>query len=343
MAKPLTVTRPFDPKYLWNTGPNTAELDTNFGDKGAYVVGFLDAARHLAEQLEAGHLGVDVVIYPALYLLRHGLELGFKALLSTYHYELENEDRSSHGHSLASLWKQLEPQLDPPSYASDHGQYFAPEAVQYIGGLVKAIHDVDPDGEAARYDVNLDDTPTLVGVKRVNLSVLSDVCAVAAEWMQGTLHHRHEVENFLRHQRDYFKLPGRPKGPASYDRDRKPFVAPVLKILQRAAQGNRGHKQYLTSYQIFARLPKGLRFRLVGTKGVKSKYGREPDAGPKVVADIIKLDLRREAIETERISARGISFRVDRTEPTLEAGPTAVLIYRLPTIQARRTLQNPSG
>jgi hypothetical protein len=74
--------RPFNPRYLFNTGPNTAELESNFGDKGAYVHGFLDAARHLALRLEANLLGVDIVVYPAIYLLRRGLELGFKAILA---------------------------------------------------------------------------------------------------------------------------------------------------------------------------------------------------------------------------------------------------------------------
>jgi hypothetical protein len=197
------------PNILFNTsGPNhiIAVIDTNRGDKGAYVLGFLDAAHHLASQLVKRKVSPDIVIYGALYLYRHGLELGLKALLGTYHYELEHEDKTFDGHDLNELWTQLEPQmdyLDPLTYP-DECEYFRPDAIKYIGECVKVIHGVDPNGQHIRYGEDLDGNITMRNVRTVNLEVLLDMCEGTHEWMVSVLHQRFEVDNFLRHRRGYF-------------------------------------------------------------------------------------------------------------------------------------------
>jgi hypothetical protein len=199
------------PKLLFNTsGPNhiIAVIDTNRGDKGAYVLGFLDAAHHLASQLEKQKVSPDIVIYGPLYLYRHGLELGLKALLGTYHYELEHEDKTFEGHDLNDLWKVLKPYLelddpDPLAFA-DQYQYFQEEPIEYIGECVKVIHEVDPDGQRIRYGEDLNGNITMRDVHTVNIEVLRDMCEGTQEWMLPVLSYRFDVDNFLRHRRGYF-------------------------------------------------------------------------------------------------------------------------------------------
>lgn len=199
------------PKLLFNTyGPNhiIAVVDTNRGDKGAYVLGFLDAAHHLASQLEAREVSPDIVIYGALYLYRHGLELGLKALLGTYHYELEREDKAFEGHDLNELWKVLKPYLelddpDPLVFAEYH-RHFQNDAIEYIEECVKVIHGIDPDGQRIRYGEDLNGDITMRDVHTVNIEVLRDMCEGTQEWMLSVLEHRLSVDNYLRHSRGYF-------------------------------------------------------------------------------------------------------------------------------------------
>lgn len=197
------------PKHLFNTGTTTAELVTNHGDRAAYVEGFLDAAHELASTMRRNEAPIDIVIYPALYMYRHGLELGFKALLATYHYEFEHEDKAFWGHSLGDLWQELRPLMEPIDVLGfpDEAAYFEGEAIQYIGECVKVIHSVDPNGEHARYDTDRAGGQTLRSVRRVNLDIFEDMCKMTALWMNAVLSQRVMVDNFLRHRRGFFDRP----------------------------------------------------------------------------------------------------------------------------------------
>jgi len=132
-----------------------------------------------------------------------------KALLGTYHYEYQHEDKSFEGHSLKALWDELGPQLEPldPSYYSDDAHAFRSEAVEYIGECVKVIHGADPDGQSIRYGENRKGQLNMKSIVTVNLDVLLDMCKMTMTWMLSALHHRNGVDNFLRHERGYFKLP----------------------------------------------------------------------------------------------------------------------------------------
>jgi len=192
------------PDQLWSVGPATAELQTNWGDPGAYVQGYFDAASHLADEMAENRLGIDIVVYPALYLFRHGLELGFKALLRGYSYELDLEPTLGRsGHSLAMLWQELKPLLETTDWHSqlDPGRASAAVTIGDIDALVYVLHEVDPTGEAARYDTSRQGEPTLSGVWRVNLLVFRDLCTMCGDWMGSVLDAREEVVAFIRSRR----------------------------------------------------------------------------------------------------------------------------------------------
>jgi hypothetical protein len=196
------------PKYLINTGPVLAYLEPNLGDRSAYTEGFLEAAHHLASQLLKGEVPPDIIIYGALYLYRHGLELGFKALLSTYHYEMENDDKAFTGHNIEKLWELLKPQMDTIDHTwAEDREYFEAEAIEYIDECVKVIHAMDPDGQSIRYTEDTKGKWNLLNVKCINLAVLEEMCEGTKTWMHHVLNHRHFVDNFCRHQRGYFNQP----------------------------------------------------------------------------------------------------------------------------------------
>lgn len=188
------------PAQLWSIGPATAELETNWGDPGAYVQGYFDAAIHLADEMARNRLGVDIVIYPALYLLRHGLELGFKALLRGYSYELdENFLAGRPHHSLGKLWQTLQPLLKEgqTSLHLDPGRASASVTLADIDTLVHVLDQVDPTGEAARFDTDLKGERTLKGISRVNLDAFKEICSLCGDWMLYTLDARQEVVSYV--------------------------------------------------------------------------------------------------------------------------------------------------
>ncbi len=68
---------------------------------------------------------------------------------------------------------------------------------------------------------------------------------------------------------------------------------------------------------------------MTGIKGARARYGGDPEAGPKVVADIIKRDLGKKLVETEQMSPRGMFFRVSRAEPLFEPSGATMQLFRL--------------
>jgi hypothetical protein len=194
------------PQYLFNTGPNAACLQTNLGDRSAYVEGFLEGAEHLAEGLAKKDLPPDIIVYGALYLYRHGLELGLKALLATYHYIEHNADKSFEGHVLKDLWETLRPQLKPIDRIHEEADFFESEAVEYIGECVKVLHNVDPDGQSIRYGENRKGQLNMKHVVTVNLDVLLDMCRMTRLWLHNTLNHQMMADNHWRHERGYFNV-----------------------------------------------------------------------------------------------------------------------------------------
>ena len=148
----------YSPDQLWSPGASTAELLSNRGDPTSYVHGYFAAAMHLAEDMNANRVPVDTVAYPMLYLFRHALEIGFKALLRGYSFELKHDKPlGKKGHSLAQLWKDLRPLLDIDDFAGrlDPARSSASVTVDDIDALVRCLDAVDPNGEAARYDTTL--------------------------------------------------------------------------------------------------------------------------------------------------------------------------------------------
>jgi hypothetical protein len=185
----------------------TAELGSNRFDAGAYVHGYFTAAQKLAELLSENEVPPDTVVYPALFLLRHGLELGFKALLEGYVEELhpvapEMAQLAFHGHYLLVLWKKLRPFLeDLPWDAFAPGSSAKNVELDDIEALVKLIDEVDHDGDAARYGRDKKGSPTLEGISFVNLEALREICDAAGQWIQEVIWHRDEVVSFVQGSR----------------------------------------------------------------------------------------------------------------------------------------------
>jgi hypothetical protein len=194
----------FSPNELWLLGTCTAELISNRGDPTSYVHGYFAAAMHIADDMVANRVPVDSVAYPMLYLFRHAIELGFKVLLRGYSFELRHpKPLGKKGHSLAQLWKGLRPLLDSDVYVGrlEPERSSASVTTDDIDALVRCLDEVDPVGEAARYDTTVSGELTMARVSRINLQALLEVCRLSEDWLISRINARQEVVSDVRTRR----------------------------------------------------------------------------------------------------------------------------------------------
>ena len=137
-----------------------------------YASGYLDAARWLATHVCESHQDQDRLVYPILFALRHYLELSFKyAIWLARVYQQEGATWPADGHRLAWMWNTLKTEYARvyerlPDDAT--GRIY----VQRIDECVKAISEVDPNGEDFRYAYRKDLTRAMESKRHVSLSLL---------------------------------------------------------------------------------------------------------------------------------------------------------------------------
>lgn len=168
--------------------------------------GYFWAAQELCTMLRDNRGPVDTGVYPALFLLRHGLELVFKDLIEGFGVELDHERQPVHGHQLAALWARLEPPMqewvdiikyqltEPPPDG-----FFA--AMDVMPELVEVLHEIDPNGQHARYDRATNGERTLSRYPIINLEVLDGLVALVAEWAEYATCRRSDEVSFVEARR----------------------------------------------------------------------------------------------------------------------------------------------
>lgn len=209
-----------NPNALLSEGRRTALPSVNRGSgKSPLIKGYFWAAREVAELLVANRAPPDTVVFPALFLFRHALELTFKELLTGYRYELgKDEEFGGGGHRLPILWEQLAPLLKD----SEHSLHEpAPaeyeEARLFMDDLVQVMAEIDPDGQHARYEVTSATSkaptgPTLTRFPVVNLEVLAQLVEKTSVWAEYLLGERAEVVSLLALSRNDLGLGARREG-----------------------------------------------------------------------------------------------------------------------------------
>jgi hypothetical protein len=119
---------------------------------------------------------------PYLFLWRHHIELALKSIL-----ELLEEDpaawQSATGqalppglsgqaqgeHSLEHLWNLVSPWVVTVWSREAHLWHLPRMTPTEVGDLIRQFHQIDPNGQDARYDRDTSGSPTMLGVNRVDL------------------------------------------------------------------------------------------------------------------------------------------------------------------------------
>jgi len=166
---------------LFRPGP-IVDLNACVGDNGGpysfddYAWGYIDAGHAIVRAAEERETPVDVVVYPATYCYRHGVELWLKHL-AVY---------------LPPLWGEAS-QLRPTHKLSDNWefvkQYFPREnafdpdgdAVPFLDKVIANLVDFDPSGEVFRFPEDRKGSLYLQDARIINLDVLRRVMTATGE------------------------------------------------------------------------------------------------------------------------------------------------------------------
>lgn len=168
---------------VFREGPdwwNNAIADYRPGDWWPYVNGYLRAADHLVDKIDAGASGVDSLVYPIMFLYRHYLELAMKENIRAAEWILDRPSELIQGHNLMRWADRLKAALNAISKEFEEDAPKFPD----LDRVVKAFHQLDPGSTVARYPLTNDMKPQNLP-PRVNLRILRDRVAEASAELVG--------------------------------------------------------------------------------------------------------------------------------------------------------------
>ncbi|NQT14998.1 MAG: hypothetical protein HQ582_19740 [Planctomycetes bacterium] len=147
---------------------NNACLTPYWTSLGRYGENYRDAADTIINAAINGDTYVDAVVYPAVFLYRHYLELTLKDIISCTK-RLEKEGNGfPKTHKLSTLWPQAKRLLEK-HYGSD-----APKELEYLDGWFNEFIEHDPDSMAFRYPFDKDGNRHLMNLTHINVRHLME-------------------------------------------------------------------------------------------------------------------------------------------------------------------------
>ncbi len=180
-----TIEQPSNP--LFTNGPNVS-LNACVGDNGGpyelfeYGKGFFEGGHAAIQAAEDGAGAVDLLVYPATFAYRHGIELFLKELIRRHNSMLKTGDAFTPGHGMIKLWDDL---------LALHGKVENPlierEAVDRCGEMIGHFHAIDPTGQVFRYPEDIKGNAHLKDHKLINVEVLGDHMRELQELMERWL------------------------------------------------------------------------------------------------------------------------------------------------------------
>ena len=171
MTKPK-VEQPENP--LFTNGDNV-EMNACVGDNGGpynlfdYGRGFFDGG-HAAVKSAREFVGpVDLLVYPAAFSYRHGIELYLKHLVESLNLALITGETFKKNHSMIELWREV------VRLNGEIGEkLIEQEAIDRAGELIGYFDAFDPTGQVFRYPEGIKGNRHLADHKLINVEVLRD-------------------------------------------------------------------------------------------------------------------------------------------------------------------------
>ena len=172
----------FSPNQSWR---NNAYLEPEWG---LYVLGYREAADSLVENAE--ELGVDLLVYPVMFLYRHFLEIGLKHDLTVLKRYFREPLKLPPHHRLDILWQEVRSLMEKEWNTAMHTEYY-----DAIGDRITEFQQIDEQSYAFRYPVTKQNTSSLNSVSNIyeegkaiiNLMQVKEVVHEMAIFIEGTI------------------------------------------------------------------------------------------------------------------------------------------------------------
>jgi len=121
----------------------------------------------------------DTLIFPILFLYRHYIELMLKQILNNCAVLLEKQIKFKH-HNLKEYWELVKD--NTPKCA---GEPLPKEYIDAVDNIISQLDEVDRASDAFRYPSRKDGTPTLPGIKLINIKQLSEEMDKISGMLEG--------------------------------------------------------------------------------------------------------------------------------------------------------------
>ncbi|HKS73011.1 MAG TPA: hypothetical protein VJQ82_07420 [Terriglobales bacterium] len=145
----------------------------HFGTDGwlTYALGYKEGGDRLVAQIVDEQRHQDLLVYPIVFLYRQYLELAIKGLIRQSQRLLDEPVQIPQNHQIDQLWDQCSKLLQQVSPGD------SVEEQKHIGRLIREFRTVDPWATAFRYPVDKKGTPSLLGLRHINLRNVRDTIA----------------------------------------------------------------------------------------------------------------------------------------------------------------------
>jgi hypothetical protein len=175
-------------------------LNACVGDNGGpydlvdYGKGFFDGAQEIINAVKNGNVYVDLLVYPACFSFRHGIELYLKALVKCAAELNQSKREYQKNHSIDEYWSIL---VEEFGLFSD--KVLDKSDIAVAAKIIADFVQIDPTGQVFRYPEDIKGNRHLKGLRLINLEVLS----IGMDALHGLFAHWYfRIEDVLDYRRD---------------------------------------------------------------------------------------------------------------------------------------------
>lgn len=176
---------PAVPRYrendLFRRGPRI-QLNACVGSNGgpydlhAYSRGYFLAGQRLSASLDESTMSVDVLVYPLVFLYRHAIELGLKALAQNLPRIWDDDTKIHLTHKLQDNWSRVRP------YLTREPEFDPNEPVLgFVDRVLADLVEIDPTGEAFRFPSARSGNLFLQDMSVINVEVFGKAMTTVAD------------------------------------------------------------------------------------------------------------------------------------------------------------------
>jgi hypothetical protein len=192
VAKEFRWPQPGDSLFPSSSQGVLIEFDDRMRDS-AMRAGYLAAADRLVDAALGNQLEGEVLVYPALYLYRHFIELSLKGLIATYGQYCEPKvapDRRSH--SILRLWMKLR------GVSTELANGEEDPSAGVLNEMFEEFDKLDPGSFAFRYATDQNGKMNDLRHDFVDLGRLKEVMRGLATYFDGVDGYLHNITDYIR-------------------------------------------------------------------------------------------------------------------------------------------------